>query len=128
SVDALFHAVHAVWRVPGDGEVLCALFEPTADRSLAALDAAAARLSPASQDRLLLATADVLLAAAQSPPRAFEPAAARQALKSNLARAAILHDGFAAGLMAEGGDADSRAARCGALGAMFETLQARPVA
>ena len=127
-VDGLFQAVHGASRVPGDAEVLCALFEPDADRSLEGLNAAAARLSPASQDRLLLATADVLLAASQSPPRSFDADAARQALKSNLARAAILHDGFAAGLVAGGVDAASREARCRALGWMLDTLQARPLA
>lgn len=128
SVDGLFQAVHAAWRVPGDALVLCGLFEPDADRSLEGLNAAAARLSPASQDRLLLAVMDVMLAASQSPPQPFDAGAARQALKSNLARAAILHDGFAAGLMAEGGDAASREARCDALGAMLDTLHARPAA
>ena len=127
-VDGLFQAVHAAWRVPGDADVLCALFEPDADRSLEGLNAAAARLSPASQDRLLLAVADVLLTASQAPPQAFDVDAARQALKSNLARAAILHDGFATGLMADGNDAASREARCDALGAMLDTLQARPAA
>lgn len=128
AVDGLFQAVHAAWRAPEDADVLCALFEPDADRSLEGLNAAAARLSPASQDRLLLAVADVLLAASQSPPQPFDAGAARQALKSNLARAAILHDGFAAGLMAGGNDDASREARCGALGAMLDTLQARPAA
>lgn len=128
SVDGLFHAVHAAWGVSADAAVLCALFEPDADRSLAGLNDAAARLSPASQDGLLLAVADVLLAASQSPPQAFDRDAARQALKSNLARAAILHDGFAAGLVADGDDAASKAARCDALGAMLDTLQARPAA
>ena len=128
AVDGLFQAVHAASRVPGDADVLCALFEPAADRSLEGLNAAAARLSPASQDRLLLATADVLLAASQSPPRPFDADAARQALKSNLARAAILHDGFAAGLVVDGVDAASREARCRALGWILDTLQARPLA
>lgn len=128
AVDGLFQAVHAASRVPADADVLCALFEPDADRSLEGLNAAAARLSPGSQDRLLLATADVLVAASQSPPQPFDVAAARQALKSNLARTAILHDGFAAGLVAEGNDAASREARCRALGAMLDTLQARPPA
>ena len=128
AVDGLFQAVHGASRVPGDAKVLCALFEPDADRSLEGLNAAAARLSPASQDRLVLATADVLLAASQSPPRPFDADAARQSLKSNLARAAILHDGFAAGLVAGGTDAASREARCRALGWMLETLQARPLA
>ena len=128
AVDGLFQAVHAASRVPGDADVLCVLFEPDADRSFEGLNAAAARLSPASQERLLLAVADVLVAASQSPPQPFDVGAARQALKSNLARTAILHDGFAAGLMAEGSDAASRDARCRALGAMLDTLEARPSA
>ena len=126
SVDGLFQAVHAAWRVPGDAAVLCGLFEPDANRSFEGLNAAAARLSPTSQDRLLLAVMEVMLAASQSSPQPFDADGARQALKSNLARAAILHDGFATGLMAEGDDDASREARCGALGAMLDTLQARP--
>jgi hypothetical protein len=95
AIDGLFQAVHASSRIPAEAEVLCALFEPDADRSLESLNAAAARLSPASQERFVLAVADVFVAAAQHPPQAWDAAAARQALKSNLARAAILHDGFA---------------------------------
>jgi hypothetical protein len=128
AVDGLFQAVQAASRVPGDAGLLCALFEPDADRSLAGLNTAAARLSPGSQDRLLFAVADVVLAASQSPPQPFDVAAARQALKSNLARTAILHDGFAAGLVAPGTDAASREARCRALGAMLDTLGTRPAA
>lgn len=127
AIDGLFQAVHASARVPGDAEILCALFEPDADRSLEGLNAAASRLSPASQDRLILATAEVLVAASQSSPQAFDPAAAQQALKSNLARAAILHDGFAEALLADAGDAAGRTARCRALGQVLDTLQARPL-
>jgi hypothetical protein len=108
--------------------VLCALFEPNADRSLEGLNAAAARLAPASQERLVLAVAEVFVAAAQHPPLAWDAAAARQALKSNLARAAILHDGFAGQLLADASDAPGRAARCRAFGWMLDTLQARPLA
>ena len=60
AIDGVFQAVHAAARVPGDADVLCALFEPAADRGLEGLNAAASRLSPASQDRLLFSQGDDL--------------------------------------------------------------------
>lgn len=128
AIDPLFQAVHASARDPAEATVLCALFEPRAERSLAGFNAAAAKLSPASQERFALAVAGLLVAATQHPPQPFDAAAARQALKSNAARAAILHDGFAEALAMEGGDAGMGAARCRAFGWMLDTLQARPLA
>jgi hypothetical protein len=128
AIDPLFQAVHAAAREPREAAVLCALFEPRADRSLEGFNAAATRLSQASQERLALAVAGLLVAATQHPPQRFDAPAARQALKANAARAAILHDGFADGLAMDGDGADARAARCRALGWMLDTLQQRPLA
>lgn len=128
AIDPLFQAVHAAARDPREAAVLCALFEPRADRSLEGFNAAAARLSQASQERFALAVAGLLVAATQHPPQPYDAVAARQALKANAARAAILHDGFAEALAMDGDAAGARDARCRAFGWMLDTLQQRPLA
>ena len=125
-VDALFQAVHGASRNDDEAQALCALFEPDADRSLAGLNAAASRLGPASRDRFANAMANALVAAMQSPPQAFDAAAARQSLKSAGATAAILHEGFVGGLNATGIDADNRSARCQSLRWLLDAMQSRP--
>jgi hypothetical protein len=125
-VDGLFQAVHAAVQDEGEAQALCALFEPGADRSLDGLNAAASRLGPDSRQRFAGAIADVLMAALQSPPQPFDAGAALQALKAAGATAAILHDGFLAGLNASGDDADSRRARCRSLRWLLDAMQARP--
>ena len=124
AVDGLFQAVHAAAKAPREAQVLCALFDPDADRSLSGLNGAAARLSPASQERFALAVAEVLVAATQNPPQSFDPATARQAMKSAGATAAILHEDFLPG-MAAGAGAD---ARCHSFGLLLDALQTRPLA
>lgn len=123
AVDGLFQAVHAAAKAPQEAQVLCALFDPDADRSLSGLNGAAARLSPASQERFALAVAEVLVAATQHPPQPFDPAAARQAMKAVGATAAILHEDFLPGMAAEAG-AD---ARCRSFGLLLDALQTRPL-
>ena len=125
-IDALFQAVHAASRDDDEAQALCALFEPDADRSLDGLNTAASRLGPASRERFATAVADALVAAVQSPPQAFDAAAARQSLKSAGATAAILHEGFVGGLNASGNDADARSARCQSLRWLLDAMQSRP--
>jgi hypothetical protein len=125
-VDALFQAVHAAARDDGQAQAMCALFAPGADRSLDALNAAAAQLAPASRERFATAVADVLVASLQSPPQPWDPASAKQSLKAAGATAAILHDGFLAGLNASGDDAASRASRCRSLRWLLDAMQSRP--
>ena len=55
-------------------------------------------------------------------------AAARQSLKAAGVTAAILHDGFVAGLNADGNAPDARSARCQSLRWLLDAMQARPVA
>jgi hypothetical protein len=124
-VDGLFQAVHAVARNDNESGALCALFEPDADRSIGGLDAFAARLGPDSRARVANALADLLLAAVQSPAQAFDRAAAKQSLKGAAVTAALLHDGFTAGLQA-GGDAVGRDARCRSLRWLLDAMQSRP--
>jgi hypothetical protein len=125
-VDALFQAVHAAAQDDDQAQAMCALFAPGADRSLDALDTAAAQLDPASRERFATAVADVLVASLQSPPQPWDAAAAKQSLKAAGATAAILHDGFLAGLNAGGNDADSRASRCRSLRWLLDAMQSRP--
>jgi hypothetical protein len=124
-VDALFQAVHATARDDDEAQAMCALFEPDADRSLDGLNAAASRLGPASRDRFATAIADVLVAAMQSPPQAFDAAVARQSLKSAGVTAAILHEGFVGGLNATGTDPAARKARCQSLRWLLDAMQSR---
>lgn len=121
AVDALFLAVHDSTRDPERARPLCALFAPGADRSLVGLQEIAAQLSPADQERFAGAVAELFVAALQSPPQPYDEAAARQALKAAGVRAALVNDGFVAGL--NGADAT---ARCRSLRWLLEQLHARP--
>ncbi|MGH8086622.1 MAG: hypothetical protein ACREPV_15350 [Lysobacter sp.] len=122
AIDRLFQAVHASSQDPGDAQVLCALFDPQADRSLAGLNAIASGLAPASQQRFANAVAEVFVAAMQNPPQPWDPAAAEQALKAAGVRAALLNDGFSAGL-----NGDDHPARCRSVAMLLDTLQQRPL-
>ena len=125
-IEGLFQAVHAATRNEHEAQAVCALFEPDADRSLDGLNAAASRLGPASRERFGNAVGNVLVAAVQSPPQVFDAAAARQSLKASGVTAALLHDGFVAGLTATGSTTDSRAARCHSLRWLLDAMQSRP--
>jgi hypothetical protein len=121
-IDGLFHALHGSMRQPQEAEAICGLFDADADRGIDALNEVATRLSGASRQRFVDSIANVVVAGLQGQPQAYDQAAAAQALKSNGARAAILHDGFSAGL-SEGA---SRDARCRSLGQMMDVLAQRP--
>lgn len=123
-VDGLFQALHASMRQPAEAKAICSLFEADADRGIDSLNDVAMRLPEASRQRFADAIAQVVVAGVQSPPQRWDRAAATQSLKANGARAAILHDGFTAGLAPEA----SREARCGSLGAMLDVLADRPQA
>jgi hypothetical protein len=112
AIDELFQAVHASAQAPQDAAVLCALFEPDADRSAQALQRAVDRLGPESRERFAGALIGIALAGWQGQPQPYDPAAAQQALKVAAVKATFLHDGFGAGLNASGTDAASRDARC----------------
>ena len=121
AVDGLFQAVHAAASTPGEAGALCALFETDGDRSLAGMNAAAARLDPESRERFALAVAEVLVEATRNPPQPFDPEAARQSLKSAGATAAILHAGFLPGLQGGGQE------RCRSFGLLLDVLEERPL-
>lgn len=125
-MDDLFQAVHAAAQDDEESMALCALFDPAADRSIAGLNAAASRLGPGSRQRFAGAVANALVAALQSPPQPDDRATAQQALKSAAVTAAILHDGFVAGLSAESDNEDDSAARCSSLRWLLDAMQTRP--
>lgn len=122
AIDSLFQAAHAATSSPQEAVALCALFDPAADRSLAGLNAVANRLSPANRERFAGAVANLFVAAMQSTPQPYDEAAARQALKASGVRAALVNDGFVAGL-----NGDDHDARCRSLGWLMDDLRAQPL-
>lgn len=122
SVDGLFQAIHAGAQSPQDSRVMCELFDPDAERSVDGYNEIASQLSQTSRVRFANAVADFFVASAQNPPQPYDPALAQQALKAAGVRAAILNDGFLAGL--NGGD---HPARCRSVGALLDALQTRPL-
>ncbi len=123
-VDGLFQSLHGAMRRPAEAQAICGLFDDDADRSLDGLNAVAMRLGPDSRQRFADAIGNALVAGLQGQPQRYDEAAAAQALRANGARAAILHDGFTAGLA----DGATRDARCGSLGQMLGVLAQRPQA
>ncbi|UNK48342.1 hypothetical protein MNR01_11235 [Lysobacter sp. S4-A87] len=123
SVDGLFQAIHAGAQSPQDANVMCELFDPGAERTIDGYNEVASQLSQTSRVRFANAVADFLVASAQSPPQPYNPALAQQALKAAGVRAAILNDGFLAGL-----NGSDHPARCRSVGALLDSLQTRPVA
>lgn len=112
AIDRLFKAVHASSRSEQESAALCALFEPGAARDIGAFQRTVERLGDASRERFALAFADIALGGLQAPPQPWDPAHAQQVLKQAAVTAGFLHEGFAAGLAADGPDAASRDARC----------------
>ena len=124
-MDGLFQAVHDAAQDDRQAQLLCGLFDPDADRSLQGLGAVASKLDPASRQRFATAIADALVAAMQSPQQPFDAARAGQSLKAAATTAAILHDGFVAGLNASGTDAASRGSRCRSVRWLLDAMQSR---
>ncbi len=122
-IDGLFQALHGSMREPDGAEAICALFDPQADRSIDGLGDAALRLPEAGRQRFAGAIAAVVVAGLQGQPQPFDRAAAAQALKSNGARAAILHEGFTAGLAEDA----PHETRCRSLRQMMDVLAQRPL-
>lgn len=127
-IDALFQATHVATRKPDDARRLCTLFDPTADRSFAALAATANRLSPDSRQRFGNALADIGASGLQSPRQPYDAQVAQQTIKSAGVTAMILNEGFLIGMTAQGSDAASRDARCRSFGWMLDALSDLPMA
>src|SRR5690625_1912125 len=79
-VDALFQAVHEASTSEAEARVLCELFDPAADRSLAGLQRAAGALGPASRSRLAEAAIGIAVAGLQSPLQPYDPVVADRVL------------------------------------------------
>ncbi len=122
AIDRLFQAAHAATSSPQEAAALCELFDPAADRSLAGLNAVANRLSPVHRERFAGAVANLFVAAMQSTPQHYDEATARQTLKASGVRAALINDGFVAGLNGNNNDA-----RCRSLGWLMDDLGAQPL-
>ena len=106
---------------------MCALFDPQARRDLAAINRTALRFGEASQRRFQQAT-DVLLETSQAAgPQPYDPDLAQRALRQAAVTAAMLYDGFVAGLNAAGSDAASQQARCRSLRQLLDTVSMRPL-
>jgi len=112
AIDRLFKAVHASSRSDTESAALCSLFEPDAARDVAAFQRTVDRLGDASRERFALAFTDIAVAGLQGQPQHYDPAHARQVLKSAAVSATFLHEGFMLGLASEGSDEASREARC----------------
>jgi hypothetical protein len=128
AIDELFQATHAAARSPREAKLLCALFDPQADRSFEALAATANRFGADSRERFGLALANIAASGLQSPRQPFDEAAAKQTLKSAGVTAMLLHDDFLVGMAADGDDAGSRDARCRSFGWMLDALAGVPMA
>lgn len=127
SIDELFQALHTASRTPRDADTLCGLFDPQADRSAQALMAAAQNLGPDSRQRFSTALINIAATGLQNPRQAYDARAAKQTLKSAGTTAMLLHDGFSAGLSADGNDAAGRQARCRSFGWLLDALKELPV-
>jgi hypothetical protein len=125
-MDGLFQAVHDAAQDDRQAQLLCGLFDPDADRSLQGLGAVASKLDPASRQRFASAIAAALVAAMQSPQQPFDAARAGQSLKAAATTAAILHDGFVAGINTSGADAASRRSRSRSVRWLLDAMQSRP--
>ncbi|MGH8081281.1 MAG: hypothetical protein ACREP7_11955, partial [Lysobacter sp.] len=110
-----------------DADTLCALFDPSADRSAQALMAAAQNLGPDSRQRFSNALINIAATGLQNPRQTFDAGTAKQTLKSAGVQAMLQHDGFAAGLNADGNDSASRDARCRSFGWLLDALKDLPV-
>lgn len=127
ALDGLFQAVHATSQSRAESAALCALFDPDADRSVAAFQRAADRLGPQSRERFTAAFAEMALTGLQGQPQPYDPKAAQQVLKSAAVTATILHEGFMLGLTTPGDDPASREARCRSFRWMVGVLKDLPL-
>lgn len=128
AIDDLFQATRQAAQSPREARILCALFDPHADRSFQALADTANRLGPDSRQRFALALGNVAAAGLQGARQPYDADAAKQALKAAGVTAMLLHDDFLVGMTADGADQASRGARCRSFGWILDALQSMPLA
>lgn len=126
SIDRLFQAVSLSSKSDDESRVLCALFEPDANRDVAAFQRAVDRLPPASRERFAVAFTEIALVGMQSPPQDYDRAYAQKVVQQSAIGAAMLHDGFMAAVTSTATDAASRSARCAAFRQVIGVLAAKP--
>ena len=127
SIDRLFQAVHVSSRSDAESRVLCSLFEPDADRDVAAFQRAVDRLQPASRERFATAFTEIALLGMQAPPQAFDAGFAQKVVQQSAIAAAMLHDGFMAAISSNATDPASRGARCTAFRQVIGVLRDKPL-
>ncbi len=127
SLDQLFQSVAEAARSPQELSAMCALFDPQARRDLVAINRTALRFGDASQRRFQQATDALLQTAQAARPQPYDPLLAQRALRQAAVTAAMLYDGFVAGLNGQGSDAASQQARCRALRQLLDTVSMRPL-
>lgn len=122
-LDGLYQAVLAAAGSDAEAQLLCELFDPSGDRSLAGLQRVANGLGPASRARFADAAVAIAVAGMQNPIQPYDPAAADRILRRAGVTAMLLHDDFATGIAATGTDPDNRQARCRAFRQLVDVLQ-----
>ena len=130
TLDLLFQAVVEAARQPHELQAMCVVFDPQAQRDLAAINRIALRLGPESQHRFQHATDALLRTARSAPPQPYDPQLAQRALRQAAVASAMLYDGFVAAIDSiENGRSDpaSQRARCRALRQLLDTVSMRPL-
>ena len=127
SLDQLFQSVAEAARSPQELSAMCALFDPQARRDLVAINRTALRFGEVSQRRFQRATDALLRTAQTAPPQPYDPQLAQRALRQAAVTAAMLYDGFVAGINGQGSDVASQQARCRALRQLLDTVSMRPL-
>ena len=122
-VDGLYQAVLQASKSDEEAELLCALFDPSADRSLAGLQRVANGLGPQSRVRFADAAVAIAVAGMQNPLQPYDPAVGDQVLRRAGVTAMLIHDGFSVGIAATGDDPASRQARCRSFRQLVDVLQ-----
>ena len=127
TLDRLFQAVAGAARQPAELEAMCALFDPSARRDLAAINRAALAFGDASRRDFQQATDALLAAADHAPEQPYDPELAGRALRQSAVTAAMLFDGFVAAVNSPRSDAASQRARCRALRQLLDVVSMRPL-
>lgn len=122
-IDGLYQAVLEASRSDQESQMLCALFDPSADRSLAGLQRVANGLGQQSRARFADAALAIAMAGMQNPLQPYDPAFGSQALRRAGVTAMLVYDGFTVGIAATGDDPGSREARCRSFRQLVDVLQ-----
>lgn len=122
-IDGLYQAVLEASRSDQESQMLCALFDPSADRSLAGLQRVANGLGQQSRARFADAALAIAMAGMQNPLQPYDPAFGSQALRRAGVTVMLVYDGFTVGIAATGDDPGSREARCRSFRQLVDVLQ-----